>query len=84
MSKISIAPNPFLATLFPGLESDSTNGRKTYWPAVLGTLVAVAFVIAVTFVLLKRKYQRDYSHRKLVEEYPSEPGRSKPTTLLQS
>lgn len=82
--KIIIALNPFLATIFTGLDSDATTGKKTYWLAVLGTLVAVVFVVAVTYVVLKRKYQRDYSHRKLIEDYPSEPGRFPPTNLLQS
>lgn len=56
-----------------GSDSDATKGEKSYWLPVLGTLVAVALVVAVTYVVLKRKYQRDYSHRKLIEEYPSEP-----------
>lgn len=56
-----------------GLDSDATTSKKSYWLAVLGTLVAVVFVVAVTYVVLKRKYQRDYSHRKLIEDYPSEP-----------
>lgn len=84
MRKIILARNPFLATIFTGLDSDATKGKKYHWLAVLGTLVAVAFVVAVTYVVLKRKYQRDYSHRKLIEDYPSEPGRYPQTALRQS
>ncbi|CAI5644749.1 unnamed protein product [Oreochromis niloticus] len=47
--------------------------RRDAWGAVLGTAVVVAFVGLVAFVILKKKQQKAFSHRKLVEEYPSEP-----------
>lgn len=47
--------------------------RHNAWGAVLGTAVAVTFVGLVAFVILKKKQQKAFSHRKLVEEYPSEP-----------
>lgn len=40
--------------------------------------MAVIVVVSVTYVVLKRKYQRDYSHRKLIEDYPTEPGNFTP------
>lgn len=58
-----------------GLESDPHRSkRKGAWGGVLGTAVAVAVVGLVVYVILKRKHQKGFSHRKLVEEYPSDPG----------
>ncbi|XP_035538023.1 mucin-15 [Morone saxatilis] len=57
-----------------GLESDlQRSKRKGAWGAVLGTAVAVACVGLVAYVILKKKHQKGFSHRKLVEEYPSDP-----------
>lgn len=53
--------------------------RHNAWGAVLGTAVAVTFVGLVAFVILKKKQQKAFSHRKLVEEYPSEPGMCVPS-----
>lgn len=58
-----------------GLESDThTSKRNGAWGAVLGTGVAVAFLGLVAYLILKKKNQMGFSHRKLVEEYPSDPG----------
>lgn len=58
-----------------GLESDPHRSKRNgAWGAVLGTAVAVAVVGLVVYVILKRKHQKGLSHRKLVEEYPSDPG----------
>ncbi|XP_051234897.1 mucin-15 [Dicentrarchus labrax] len=57
-----------------GLESDlQRSKRKGAWGAVLGTAVAVACVGLVAYIILKKKHQKGFSHRKLVEEYPSDP-----------
>ncbi|XP_028258437.1 mucin-15 [Parambassis ranga] len=57
-----------------GLASDSQRRRRQgAWGAVLGTAVAVACVGLVAYIIMKKKYQKGFSHRKLVEEYPSEP-----------
>uniref|UniRef100_A0A3Q3W933 Uncharacterized protein n=1 Tax=Mola mola TaxID=94237 RepID=A0A3Q3W933_MOLML len=54
--------------------SDSySRNRKGAWAAVLGTAVAVCFVALVVYVLLKHKQQTSFSHKKLVEEYPTDP-----------
>lgn len=74
----------FFFLFFTGLESGVNKARKSYWATVLGTLVAVVIVVAVSYVILRRKYQRDYSHRKLIEDYPSEPGNFPPINLLRS
>lgn len=57
-----------------GLETDPhTSSRQGAWGAVLGTMVAVACVGLVAYVILKKKHQKAFSHRKLVEEFPSDP-----------
>ncbi|XP_070687765.1 mucin-15 [Pempheris klunzingeri] len=57
-----------------GLESDhQKSNRNGAWGAVLGTAVAVGCVGLVAFIILKKKHQKGFSHRKLVEEYPSDP-----------
>lgn len=56
------------------LESDlQRSKRKGAWGAILGTAVAVACVGLVAYIILKKKHQKGFSHRKLVEEYPSDP-----------
>ncbi|KAI3377401.1 hypothetical protein L3Q82_008591 [Scortum barcoo] len=47
--------------------------RQSAWGAVLGTAVAVVIVGLVAYVILKKKHQKGFSHRKLVEDYPSDP-----------
>ncbi|XP_042346609.1 mucin-15 isoform X2 [Plectropomus leopardus] len=47
--------------------------RKGAWGAVLGTAVAVACVGLVAYLILKKKHRKGFSHRKLQEEYPSDP-----------
>ncbi|KAM7405785.1 hypothetical protein PAMP_000212 [Pampus punctatissimus] len=57
-----------------GLASDSHKSkRKGAWGGVLGTAVAVVCVGVVAYVILKKKHQKRFSHRKLVEEFPSDP-----------
>lgn len=57
-----------------GLASDSqSNKRKGAWGGVLGTAVAVACVGLVAYIILKKKHHKAFSHRKLVEEFPSDP-----------
>lgn len=58
-----------------GLASDSHKSKKNgAWGAVLGTAVAVAFVGLVAYIILKKKHQKAFTHRKLVEEFPTDPG----------
>ncbi|KAF0042869.1 hypothetical protein F2P81_004206 [Scophthalmus maximus] len=56
-----------------GVASDSHRSSSNSWGAVLGTAVAVALVGLVAYVILKKKQQKAFSHRKLVEEFPSDP-----------
>ncbi|CAK6974913.1 mucin-15 [Scomber scombrus] len=57
-----------------GLASDTHKSKRHgAWGAVLGTAVAVAFVGLVAYVILKKKHQKGFTHRKLVEEFPSDP-----------
>ncbi|XP_034535446.1 mucin-15 [Notolabrus celidotus] len=56
-----------------GLASDTNSQRHSSWGAILGTAVAVVCVGLVAYVILKHKHQKDFSHRKLVEEFPSDP-----------
>ncbi|KAM9410151.1 uncharacterized protein KZ484_002259 [Pholidichthys leucotaenia] len=56
---------------FPS-DSHHTN-RTRAWGAVLGTAVLVAFVGLVAYVIMRKKHRKAFSHRKLVEDYPSEP-----------
>lgn len=58
-----------------GLDSDSKGRKKNgTWAAVLGTGLALAIVALVAYVYMKRKQQKDFSHRKLVEVFPTDPG----------
>ena len=50
------------------------NKRSEAWGAILGTAAAVAFVGLVVYVILKKRRQREFTHRKLVEEFPPDPG----------
>ncbi|XP_040897930.1 mucin-15 [Toxotes jaculatrix] len=57
-----------------GLASDPHKSKRNgAWGAVLGTAVAVACVGLVAYIILKKRHQKGFSHRKLVEEYPSDP-----------
>ncbi|XP_071345683.1 mucin-15 [Trachinotus anak] len=56
-----------------GLGSDPhQSNRKVAWGAVLGIAVAVVIVGLVAYIIMKKKQQNSFSHRKLVEEYPSD------------
>lgn len=72
------AMNVFLFS--KGLASDAVQNKKKSesWGAILGTGVAVCFVAMVVFVIWRRRGRRDFTHRKLVEEFPSDPGRQLP------
>ncbi|XP_059202222.1 mucin-15 [Centropristis striata] len=54
-----------------GLATDTKSKRNGAWGAVLGTAVAVALVGLVAYIIMK-KHQKGFSHRKLVEEYPTD------------
>ncbi|KAM9422602.1 uncharacterized protein ACWYII_020304 [Salvelinus alpinus] len=58
-----------------GLASDAVQNKKRSeaWGAILGTGVAVCFVAMVVYVIQRRRGRRDFTHRKLVEEFPSDP-----------
>ena len=63
-----------------GLEPDPYRSKRSIaWVAVLGTAAAVACVGLVAYILKKKR--NGFSHRKLVEEYPSDPGMLSPTVL---
>ncbi|XP_054892999.1 mucin-15 [Poeciliopsis prolifica] len=47
--------------------------RSVAWLAVLGTAAVTAVVGLVAYIILKKKHQKAFTHRKLVEEYPSDP-----------
>uniref|UniRef100_A0A3B5M5A5 Mucin 12, cell surface associated n=1 Tax=Xiphophorus couchianus TaxID=32473 RepID=A0A3B5M5A5_9TELE len=47
--------------------------RNVAWLAVLGTAAVTAVVGLVAYIILKKKQQKAFTHRKLVEEYPSDP-----------
>ncbi|KAM4593288.1 uncharacterized protein PAE49_006590 [Odontesthes bonariensis] len=55
-----------------GLESDTQRSKRTVtWMALLGTGLVVASVGLVVYIWKKK--QNGFTHRKLVEEYPSDP-----------
>ncbi|KAK5874330.1 hypothetical protein PBY51_019285 [Eleginops maclovinus] len=57
-----------------GLVTDTQAVKRSgAWGIVLGTGVAVAVVGLVAYIILKKKQQKGFSHRKLVEEFPSDP-----------
>ncbi|KAF7655731.1 hypothetical protein LDENG_00051630 [Lucifuga dentata] len=57
-----------------GLASElQNNKRNEAWGAFLGTSVALALVGLVVYIILKKKKQKDFSHRKLVEEFHADP-----------
>lgn len=68
-----------------GLAADYNNSkRQGAWGAILGTAVAVTAVGLVAYIILKKKQQKGFSHRKLVEEYPADPGMLDPILPLYS
>ncbi|KAK9542305.1 hypothetical protein VZT92_000180 [Zoarces viviparus] len=57
-----------------GLGEDSmTSKRNGAWVALLGLGLAVILIGLVAYIILKKKNRKAFSHRKLVEEYPSDP-----------
>ncbi|KAF6719073.1 Mucin-15 [Oryzias melastigma] len=57
-----------------GLETDPYRSRRSVaWVAVLGTVAVVAVVGFVAYSVMKKRQQKAFAHRKLVEEFPSEP-----------
>ncbi|XP_017269642.1 mucin-15 isoform X2 [Kryptolebias marmoratus] len=57
-----------------GLESDPYRSKRNVaWLAVLGTTAVAACVGVVAYIILKKKHQKAFTHRKLVEEYPADP-----------
>ncbi|RVE74212.1 hypothetical protein OJAV_G00019710 [Oryzias javanicus] len=57
-----------------GLETDPYRSRRSVaWVAVLGTVAVVAVVGFVAYSIMKKRQQKAFTHRKLVEEFPSEP-----------
>uniref|UniRef100_A0A3B3D4K4 Uncharacterized protein n=1 Tax=Oryzias melastigma TaxID=30732 RepID=A0A3B3D4K4_ORYME len=56
------------------LETDPYRSRRSVaWVAVLGTVAVVAVVGFVAYSVMKKRQQKAFAHRKLVEEFPSEP-----------
>ena len=71
--------SPGLCSSSVGLVSSSSrNKQNEAWAAILGTAVAVCVLALVVFVILKKKNQKAFSHRKLVE-FSSDPGSFKST-----
>ena len=60
------------------VSSSKGNKQNGAWAAILGTAVAVCVLALVVFVILKKKNQKAFSHRKLVE-FSSDPGKFKST-----
>lgn len=59
---------------FSSETSDSEKRRrKGAWGAVLGTFVAIALVALAAYIILKKKHHKAFSHRKLEEDFPSDP-----------
>ncbi|XP_077570157.1 uncharacterized protein LOC144194754 [Stigmatopora nigra] len=57
-----------------GLTSEtSKNKRNEAWGAVLGTAIVVSIVGLATYIILKRRHMKGFSHRKLVEDFPPDP-----------
>ncbi|XP_034040749.1 mucin-15 isoform X3 [Thalassophryne amazonica] len=57
-----------------GFASDlQMNQRHRAWGAVLGTAVAVTCVGLVVYLIKKKKTRKGFSHRKLIEEFPTDP-----------
>lgn len=57
-----------------GVASDpSRSTRKGVWSGVLSTAVAVGLLGLVAYIVLKKKHRKAFSHRKLVEDFPSDP-----------
>lgn len=68
---------------FAGLAADNQQQSKTRaWGAILGIGVGVAIVALVIFIIVKRRNYREFSHRKLVEDFPPEPGNNQLYIIL--
>lgn len=68
---------------FAGLSSDIEQKTKDRaWGVILGIGVGVAIVALVVYIIVKRRNSRDFSHRKLVEDMPPEPGNNQLDIIL--
>lgn len=68
---------------FPELSSNIQQQAKSQaWGAILGIGVGVAIVGLVVYIIVKRRSYRDFSHRKLVEDMPPEPGNNQLYIIL--
>ncbi|KAF4091015.1 hypothetical protein AMELA_G00032250 [Ameiurus melas] len=57
-----------------GLSPDIQQQIKSQaWGAILGIGIGVAIIALVILIIVKRRNYRDFSHRKLVEDMPSDP-----------
>ncbi|XP_068580404.1 mucin-15 [Cebidichthys violaceus] len=54
-------------------EDDNRSKRRGTWVVLMGTALAVIIVGLVAYVILKKKNSKGFTHRKLVEQYPSDP-----------
>ncbi|XP_064191792.1 mucin-15 [Anguilla rostrata] len=57
---------------FTHIDRKSRNNTNA-WGAIIGTALAVGFVGFIIYILLKKKNGRQFMHRKLIEDMPSEP-----------
>lgn len=68
---------------FAGLSPDIQQQTKIQaWGAILGIGVGVAIIALVILIIVKRRNYRDFSHRKLVEDMPSDPGNNQLYIIL--
>ncbi|XP_008403903.1 location of vulva defective 1 isoform X3 [Poecilia reticulata] len=71
--KIGIGSDRGSATDTGSVVDPYRSKRSVAWLAVLGTAAVTAVVGLVAYIILKKKHQKAFTHRKLVEEYPSDP-----------
>ncbi|XP_016535612.1 mucin-15 isoform X3 [Poecilia formosa] len=71
--KIAIGSDRGSATDTGSVVDPYRSKRSVAWLAVLGTAAATAVVGLVAYIIMKKKHQKAFTHRKLVEEYPSDP-----------
>uniref|UniRef100_A0A3B3X1P1 Mucin-15 n=2 Tax=Poecilia mexicana TaxID=48701 RepID=A0A3B3X1P1_9TELE len=71
--KIAIGSDRGSATDTGSVVDPYRSKRSVAWLAVLGTAAVTAVVGLVAYIILKKKHQKAFTHRKLVEEYPSDP-----------
>ncbi|KAL1007015.1 hypothetical protein UPYG_G00080750 [Umbra pygmaea] len=56
------------------LATDAKKNRNSVaWGAILGIGLAVCFVAMVVYIILRQRDHRNFMHRKLVEEFPTDP-----------